>query len=52
MNGRGTLVERFWQMEAEVLGEKNLSQYEFAHNEFHMNWPRVEPGTPLWEVGD
>jgi hypothetical protein len=33
-------------------GGKNLSQWHFVHQKSHMDWPRIEPGTPRWEAGD
>jgi hypothetical protein len=32
--------------------EKNLSQYHFVHHKFHMDWPRIEAGSPRSEAGD
>ena len=29
--------------ETKVLGE-NLSQFQFAHQKFYMDWPGIEPG--------
>jgi hypothetical protein len=42
-----------WELtgETEVLGE-NMPQRHFVHHKFHMTWPGLEPGPPLWEVGD
>jgi hypothetical protein len=51
-NGVASFVvnERVWSSgriiltrETKVLGE-NLSQFQFAHQIFYVNWPGIEPG--------
>ena len=32
--------------------EKNLSQGQFVHQKFHMNWTGTEPGSPRWQTGN
>jgi hypothetical protein len=43
------LVERYWQGETEVLGEK-LSQCHFFHHNTHMDLPEIEPGPERWQA--
>jgi hypothetical protein len=31
--------------------EKTLSQCHFVRHKSHMDWPGIEPGSPLWEAG-
>jgi hypothetical protein len=51
MTSVGKSVE--WELaeKPEVLGE-NLPQIHFVPNKFHMNWPELEPGQPLWRAAD
>jgi hypothetical protein len=39
----GAPVELNWQ-------GKNLSHCHFVHHKSHMDWPRIEPGPPQWEI--
>jgi hypothetical protein len=45
------LVGWYWLQEVDILGE-NQSQYHFPHNELHVYWPGLEPGSLWWKAED
>jgi len=42
LNGRGAVMEWYWQGESKQLGG-NLSQSHFVHCKFNMDWPGIRP---------
>ena len=44
-------VKQYWQNKTAVLEEKSVPM-QFLHQKYHMDWPRIEPELPRWQVAD
>jgi hypothetical protein len=48
-------MEHWWNdtdKEKPKYSEKSLSQCQFFNHNSHWDWPRIEPGSPLWQAND